>query len=107
MGHQHHIRQSLSGAAALAAMACILLTLAATAGARPADNFVPQKATSPTSEAPTVVKETVVRPGDGPDAIVFVLIGLGTGLAVLGAGCMGARRATPATHARTTDVRVS
>ena len=55
---------------------------------------------------PTGVLKTVVRSG-GNGAIVFVLIGLGTGLAVLGAGYMGACRATRATRARTIDVRVS
>jgi hypothetical protein len=99
-------REFLNGATALAAMACILLALAATAGAVPADKAGPPKSASRAVGTPTVVKETAVR-GGGTGAIVFVLIGLGTGLAVLGAGYMGARRATRATHARTIDVRVS
>jgi hypothetical protein len=99
-------RESLNGATALAAIACILLALAATARAVPADRVEPPKAASRAVRTPTVVKKTAVR-GGGSGAIVFVLIGLGTGLAVLGAGYMGARRATRATHARTTDVRTS
>jgi hypothetical protein len=101
------IRQLLSGASALAAGACILLALAATAGAVPGENVGPQKSASRGVATPTVVKETIVRPGDGADTIVFVLIGAGTLVAMLGAGYAGARMATRTTHARPTNVRTS
>jgi hypothetical protein len=39
--------------------------------------------------------------------LVFVLIGVGTAVAVLGAGYLGARRATRRIEPRQTDVRVS
>lgn len=87
---------------ALAAMVCIVLALAATAGARPADNFGPR----PAAEAPAAVQEPAAAPDNGSDAIVFVLIGLGAGLAVLGAGYLGARRATRVTQAPPADVRI-
>jgi hypothetical protein len=101
------IRQSIRAAGALAATAGILLALAATAGAVPADNVGHQKSASRAVAAPTVVKETLVRPGHGTDAIVFVLIGVGTVVAMLGAGYMGARIATRTTHVRPTNVRTS
>jgi hypothetical protein len=91
----------------VAAIACILLVLAATAGARPAYDIVPQKSASPAAEAPTVVQEPVVGPDNGTDATVFVLIGVAAGVAVLGAGYMGARRATRTAQAQPTNVRIS
>lgn len=100
-------RELRNGAGALVAMACILLALAACARARPADDLVPQRPAPSAAQAPTVVKETVVRPEHGSDALMFVLIGVGAGVAVLGAGYPGARRATRATHARPTNVRIS
>jgi hypothetical protein len=85
----------LKGACALGAMAAILLVLAATASARPAD---PGPGIRPLP-APTIVKETVTAPGNGgPDTIVWVLIGVGTGAALLGAGYLGARIATRTSH---------
>ena len=101
------IRESINAAGALAAMACILLALAATADAVPGENVGPQKSASRAVATPTVVKETVVRPSDGTDAIVFVLIGVGAVVAMLGAGYLGARMATRTTHVRPTDVRTS
>ena len=101
------IRESIKRAGALAAMACILLALAATAGAVPGENVGPQNSASRAVAVPTVVKETVVRPSDGTDAIVFVLIGVGAVVAMLGAGYLGARIATRTTHVRPTDVRTS
>jgi hypothetical protein len=101
------IRQFINGVAALAAMAFILLALAATAGAVPGENVGPQNSASRAVAAPTIVKETVVRPGDGTDAIVFVLIGVGTVVAMLGASYLGARMATRTTHVRPTNVRTS
>jgi hypothetical protein len=101
------IRGLRTGAGALAAMACIVLALAAGAEARPADKFGPQPAAPPAAEAPTAVQEPAVAPDNGTDAIVFVLIGLGAGVAVLGAGYLGARRATRATQPQPTDVRIS
>jgi hypothetical protein len=99
-------REFLNGAAALAAMACILLALAATAGAAPDDKVGPPKSASRAVGTPTVVKQTVVR-GGGTGAIVFVLIGIATGMAVLGAGYLGVRRATRSAHVRPTNVRIS
>ena len=81
-------RGFLNGAVVLVAMACILLALAATAGAVPADN-VGAPSASRAAPAPTVVTETVVRPGDGTGAIVLVLIGIGAGAALLGTGYLG------------------
>ena len=83
-------------------MVCVAVALTATAGARPADNFAPQ----PAADAPTTVQEPGTAPDDGTDAIVFVLIGIGAGLAVLGAGYLGAHRATRVTQAPPTDVRI-
>jgi hypothetical protein len=101
------IREFINAAAALAAMACILLVLAATAGAVPGENVGPQNSASRAVATPTVVKETVVRPSDGTDAIVFVLIGVGAVAAMLGAGYLGARIATRTTHVRPTDIGTS
>ena len=67
----------------------------------------PRSPSSRDVAAPTVVKETVVRPSGGPDTIVFVLIGVGAVVALLGAGYLGARIATRTTHVRPTDVRTS
>jgi hypothetical protein len=83
------IREFLNGAAALAAMACILLALAVSAQARIADTPQPVVHNSP---APTVVKETVLQPANGgPDTITLLLIGIGAAAALLGAGYLGAR----------------
>jgi phage-related minor tail protein len=101
------VQQSISRAVALAAMACILLALAATAGAVPTENVGPENSASRAVATPTVVKETVVRPSDGTDAIVFVLIGVGTVVAMLGAGYLGARIATRTTRVRPTSFRTS
>jgi amino acid transporter len=91
--------RSLKALCALGAMAAILIVLAATASAKPAD-------TGPATQsppAPTIVKETVVAPSNGgPDTIGWVLIGVGAGAALLGAGYLGARIAT-----RTNNLRVS
>lgn len=77
----------------LAASACIVLALAAAAAARPADTW-PQPVVR-NSPAPTVVKETVLQPANGGlDTITLVLIGIGAGAALLGAGYLGARIAT-------------
>jgi hypothetical protein len=90
--------RSLKAARALGAMAAILLILAATATARPADQG-PKTPATPSDLAPTIVKETVVAPGKGgPDTIVWVLMGVGVGAAVLGAGYLGARIATRTGH---------
>jgi hypothetical protein len=98
-------RRTVGSACALAAMTCILLALAATAGAVPAENVGPPLKRSRAVATPTIVRETVVRPGQGTDAIVFVLIGVGTVAAMLGAGYLGARIAVRATRARPTDLR--
>jgi hypothetical protein len=83
-------QQILKGATTLTAVACILLALAATAGAVPPENVGPREP-SRAVPTPTIIKETVVRPSHGPDAIVFVLIGVGTVAAMFGAGYLGAR----------------
>jgi hypothetical protein len=86
-------RRLAHSACALVASACIVLALAATAVARPGDTW-PQPVVH-NSPAPTVVKETVLQPvDDGPDTIALVLIGIGAGAALLGAGYLGARIAT-------------
>jgi hypothetical protein len=78
---------------ALAASACIVLAIAAAATARPADTW-PQPVVH-NSPAPTVVKETILQPANsGPDTLALVLIGIGAGAALLGAGYLGARIAT-------------
>lgn len=78
---------------ALAASACVVLALAAAATARPADTW-PQPVVHD-SPAPNVVKETILRPANsGPDTLALVLIGIGAGAALLGAGYLGARIAT-------------
>ena len=101
------IQQLLSGASALSAGACVLLALAATAGAVPDEHVGPQKSMSRGVASPTIVKETIVRPRDGTDTIVFVLIGVGTVVAMLGAGYLGARMATRTTRVRPTNVRAN
>ena len=83
----HHLTRT---ARALAAAACVLLVLCAAAGAMPADNGPSQDAIA----TPTVVKQTVVRPADGPDTLALVIIGVGAVAALLGAGYLGARIAT-------------
>ena len=78
----------------LGASALVVLALAAPAGARPADNVMPQ--TSIHHQAvPTVVAQTVVKPaGNGLGTLALVLIGVGAAAAMLGAGYLGARIAT-------------
>jgi hypothetical protein len=100
-------RETAGAACALAAMACVLLALAATAGAVPAQDVGSAPKGPRAVATPTVVRETVVRPGQGTDAIVFVLIGVGTVAAMLGAGYLGARIAVRANRARPTDLRMS
>jgi hypothetical protein len=90
MARPHLTRRIARGACALAASAYILLAIAAAAHARPADTW-PQPAAR-NSVAPTVVKQTVLRPAnDGPDTITLVLIATGAAAALLGAGYLGAR----------------
>jgi hypothetical protein len=81
-------------ARAIAATACILLALAAPAGAMPADNGPPPSTNPNRTATPTVIKETIVRPEDGPDTLALVVIGVGAATALLGAGYLGARLAT-------------
>jgi|tagenome__1003787_1003787.scaffolds.fasta_scaffold17218797_1 hypothetical protein len=100
-------RQAAGTLCALAAMACILLALAATAGAVPTENVGPPPQGPRAVATPTIVRETVVRPGQGTDAIVFVLLGVGTVAAMLGSGYLGARIAVRATRVRPTDLRTS
>ncbi len=100
-------RRSVRAACALAATACTLLVLAAAAGAVPMENVGPQSNASNAVPAPTIVRETVVQPAGGTDAIVFVLIGVGTLVAMLAAGYLGARMAVRATRARPVGPRPS
>lgn len=96
------IHRTVQSACALAAVACILLVSAAVANAVPSENVGPQQTASRAVATPTIVKETVIRPGGGTKTIVFVLIGVGGCVAILMAGYLGARLATrggrPATH---------
>jgi hypothetical protein len=101
------IRRTVGSACALAAMTCILLALAATAGAVPGENVGPPLKRSRAVATPTIVRETVVRPGHGTDAIVFVLIGVGSLAAMLGAGYLGARLAVRPARVRPTTFRTS
>ena len=88
--------QSIAGrsrrsARALAAIAATLLVLTATARARPLDPNTSRPFQS-RPPAPTIIRETVVQPAGGaPSPIVFALIGIGAGAALLGAGYVGAR----------------
>jgi hypothetical protein len=88
------IRRLARSACALTASACIVLAIAAAAAtARPAETW-PQPVVH-NSPAPTVVKETILQPANGgPDTLALVLIGIGAGAALLGAGYLGARIAT-------------
>jgi hypothetical protein len=76
----------------LVATTCVALTLAASSQAMPADNVRPGSTVSHDA-TPTLVRETVVRTGDGPDTLGFVAIGAGAAAALLGAGYLGARLA--------------
>jgi hypothetical protein len=100
-------RQTAGTLCALAAMVCILLALAATAGAVPTENVGPPRNGPRAVATPTIVRETVVRPSQDADAIVFVLLGVGTVVATLAAGYLGARLAVRATGAHPTDLRTS
>jgi hypothetical protein len=100
-------RQTAGTLCALAAIACILLALAATAGAVPTENVGPPPKGSRAVATPTIVRETVIRPSHDADAIVFVLLGVGTVAATLAAGYLGARLAVRATRAQMTDLRTS
>jgi hypothetical protein len=84
---------------ALAATACILLVTAAAAGARPADNGPTPPPAMHRAPPPTVVRETVVQPVDGPDAIVIVL---GAVAAAVAGGYLGSRVVLRATRVRST-----
>ena len=102
-----HTRKTAGTVCAMAAMTCIVLALAATAGAVPSENVGPPPKRARAVATPTIVRETVVRPGQGTDAVVFVLLGVGTVAAMLGAGYLGARIAVRATRAQPTDLRTS
>jgi hypothetical protein len=91
------------GACALAATAFILLALAATAAARPADNGPAPPPSTRSVTAPTVVRETVVQPGDStPGAIVYALIAIGATATAIGGGYLGARIALRTSNVRPT-----
>jgi hypothetical protein len=91
------------GARALAVTACVLLVMAATAAARPADNGPAAAPGTRSAPAPTIVKETVVQPGDsGPGAIVYALIAVGATATAIGGGYLGARIALRTSGVRTT-----
>jgi hypothetical protein len=93
-----HVHQLVHAARATAAAACVLLVFAASAAAMPADN-IPHRPRGSATATPTVVRETVVRPADGPGTAAFVVLGLGAVAALLGAGYLGARIATRSTRA--------
>jgi hypothetical protein len=87
----HH--RPLPALAAVLAACALLLATAAVAAAQPYDN-VPHRVVPRATPAP-VVTETVVRVAhDGPNTPVIALAGIGTVLALLGAGYLGARIAT-------------
>ena len=100
-------RRTIGSACALLAMTCILLALAATAGAVPGENVGPPPKRSRAVATRTVVRGKVVGPGDGTVEFVFVLIGVGSVAAMLGAGYLGARLAVRAVRVRPTDLRTS
>jgi hypothetical protein len=75
---------------ACAVIASAILALAAPAGAMPTENTGHHRARSHVVPTPTVVKETVIRPRESTDAIVFVLIGVGAVAGMVGAGVLGA-----------------
>jgi hypothetical protein len=98
MAFSRLIRRRTRTALALAACVGILLAFASAALAHTADTPVRVVHNTP---APTIVRETVLQPNDGgPDAIVLVLIGIGTAAALLGAGYLGARIATRTNYVR-------
>jgi hypothetical protein len=97
MARSQFIGRIARGAWALTASACVLLAIAAAAQARPADTW-PQPVVH-NSAAPTVVKETVLRPASTSlDTITLVLIAAGAAAALLGAGYLGARIAVRASR---------
>ena len=99
MAPSHLVGRLTRSVCTLAASACILLAIAAAAQARSADTW-PQPVLH-NSPAPIVVRETLLRPAnDGPDTITLVLIGVGAGAALLGAGYLGARIALRAPRTR-------
>jgi hypothetical protein len=92
---------------ACAIIASAILALAAPAGAVPTENSGHHRAGPHVVPTPTVVKETVIRPRESTDAIVFVLIGVGAVAGMVGAGALGARLARRAADAPSTGVRAS
>ena len=60
------IAQSAHSACALAATACILLALAAPAGAVPSENVGPPPKPSRAVATPTIIRETMVVPPTAP-----------------------------------------
>jgi hypothetical protein len=78
---------------AFVACAGVALVLAASSPAVPADNLRPGSTASP-GTTQTVVRENLVRTGDGPGTVGFIAIGAGAAAALLGAGYLGARIAT-------------
>jgi hypothetical protein len=92
--------------AAGAVIASAMLAFAAPAAAVPIENSGHHRAGPPVVPSPTIVKETVIRPGGGTDALVFVAIGAAAIVGMLGAGITGARVATRTASApRPTDER--
>lgn len=86
-------------ALALAAMLLVLAALAAPAGAMPME---PPHHHALAAPAPTLVQAPVAEtPGDGgPSTLAYALTAFGVGLALVGAGALGARIATRDTHAQ-------
>jgi hypothetical protein len=87
-------------ALALAAMV-LVLALAAPAGAMPVDARLGH-APLPASPVPTtIVQQPVAAPDDGgPTTLAYALTAFGVGLALVGAGVLGAHIATRATRAQ-------
>jgi hypothetical protein len=75
-----------------AAMIPTLLVFAATANAMLSE---PRPSGTPTAQAPTIVRETVVGPASGgPTTLAYALVAVGLIIALLAAGYLGARMAT-------------
>jgi hypothetical protein len=89
-------RRAAHGAAAMVLM---FLVFAATASAMP--DLRPSQ--TPTDQAPTIVRETVVGPASGgPTTLAYALAAGGLIIALAAAGYLGARMATRTTRPHVT-----
>jgi hypothetical protein len=90
----HRLNRAARMVAAGALVMVALAAVAAPAGARP--DIGPQNVThNAAPAAPPVVRQNIVQPGsDGVGTLGLILIGVGAGASILGAGYLGARIAT-------------